>query len=304
MKIRGSMENHNTNYKPMDFAIVDVFAEHPFQGNQLAVVKTDINLTGEQMMEVTREFGFSETTFIRNDDPIDQPVPVRIFGLNGELKFAGHPSLGTASVIAKGKNIRSLTLKLGIGDIKVYIENPGDSQIFEMEQKNPEFRETHSKNDIAEALGISAVSMDPDLPVETVTTGNPFVIVPLRKLKDLAALKINMDTSWDYLKKHNAMHFYFISRETVSSSAAIHARMIYEKGEDPATGSAAGPAAAYMLEHRIMESGKYGWIEQGIEIMRPSMIRVTGTIKDGSIGNIRVAGRCFPIAEGKLSVLP
>lgn len=304
MKAQSSTENRNTKEKTLDFTTVDVFADRPYEGNQLAVVRTDMNLTTEQMMSVTREFGLSETTFIGVNDPVDHPVPVRIFGLNGEMKFAGHPSLGTASVIANGKNLSSLTLKLGIGNIKVNIENSREGQIFEMEQRNPEFKEAHSKEDIAEALGINAESMDPELPVETVSTGNPFVIVPLRKLKDLAGLKIGQDISWEYLKIHGAMHYYFISRETVSMSANLHARMIYEKGEDPATGSAAGPAAAYMLEHGILKSGNYGWIEQGIEIMRPSMIRVTGTIVEGSIGNIKVAGRCFQVAEGKLSLTP
>ncbi|WP_393971068.1 PhzF family phenazine biosynthesis protein [Oxyplasma meridianum] len=301
MKSQENIENHNLKENLMDFTIVDVFAERPFEGNQLAVVRTDIDLTTEQMMAVTREFGFSETTFIRRNNNVNLPIPVRIFGLEGEMKFAGHPSIGTASVIARGKNIKSLTLKLGIGDKLVNIENSGKGQFFEMEQGKPEFMETHSKEDISQSIGINAGIIDPELPVETVSTGNTFVIVPIRNLQDLAALKITSDRSWQYLKDHGAMHFYLVSRQTLSPSAVLHARMIYEKGEDPATGSAAGPAAAYMLKHGILKSMNYGWIEQGFEIGRPSMMRVRGRIAGDSIEGIKVAGRCFHMAEGKLS---
>jgi len=302
MKTQESIENHNLRENSMDFTIVDVFAERPFEGNQLAVVRTDMDLTQEEMMSVTREFGFSETTFIKRNDPVNLPVPVRIFGLNGEMKFAGHPSIGTSSVIAKGKNINSLTLQLGIGNIRVNIENSEGRQIFEMEQGDPQFMEIHSKEDVAEALGINAGIIDPELTVETVSTGNPFVIVPIRNLKDIAALKISKDRSWEYLKQHGAMHFYMVSKETVSPSAKLHARMIYEKGEDPATGSAAGPAAAYMIKHGILKSRNHGWIEQGVEMGRPSIMRVSGQINGEYIENVKVAGRCFQIADGKLSL--
>lgn len=291
----------NTAETSLDFAIVDVFADHIFQGNQLAVVRTDRKLTGDQMMAITREFGYSETTFIGKNDPLDVPVKTRIFGLGGEMRFAGHPSLGTAFVLSKESDTDSVTLVLGVGNIMVHIEKSGDRRLYEMDQGNPEFMETHKNGDMAKALGISSDVIDPHFPVETVSTGNPSIIVPFRHLHDLSNIRINMDTALEYLKLHNAMHFYFVTRETVSPSAILHCRMIYEKGEDPATGSAAGPAEAYMLKHHITESGVPSWIEQGIEIMRPAMIRVNGNINQGSIGNIRVAGACLQAGTGKLS---
>lgn len=297
-----STTEENMDQKTLDFTIVDVFARRLFEGNQLAVVRTDQKLTSDQMMEITREFGHSETTFIGKSDPIDRPVKVRIFGLTGEMSFAGHPSLGTAYVLTKGKDADALTLVLGKGSVKIRIEKSGHNRLFEMDQGNPEFLGDHCKKDVASALGVNPDVLDPQLPVEAVSTGNSFIIVPFRNLQDLSRIRINQDTAQEYLKLHNAMHFYLVTRETVYPDTKLHCRMIYEKGEDPATGSAAGPAAAYMLKHHLTESGEQVWIEQGIEIMRPSMLRVTGDVIRGSVENIKVAGACFEAGTGKLSI--
>ena len=285
----------------LDYSIVDVFADRVFQGNQLAVVKTDSNLTKELMYEITREFGFSETTFILRNNDLEKPVPVRIFGLNGEMRFAGHPSLGTAFVLRGKSGVGMISLSLPVGTIPVSFMDSQDGTICEMRQPDPEFQTIHDPVEIAKALGVSNEAIDTTLPVQTVSTGNRFVIVPFRHLSDLAKVKLDR-RAWSYLAEKEALHFYLISQETMNKRARVHARMIYEMGEDPGTGSAAGPACAYMLKYNLMGSGESLMIEQGIEFGRPSLLRISGLLKGSYPSDIRVAGKCFESAVGKIGV--
>lgn len=285
----------------LDYSIIDVFADRILQGNQLAVVKVDSDLRTEIMKEITREFGFSETTFILRSNDLEKPVPVRIFGLKGEMRFAGHPSLGTAFVLRGKSGAGRISLSLPVGIVPVSFMDSDEGTTCEMRQPEPEFLSIHDPAEIADALGVPKEAIDTNLPVQTVSTGNRFVIVPFRNLSDLAKVRLDY-RAWNYLSKKGALHFYLISRETVNKKAGIHARMIYEMGEDPGTGSAAGPLCAYMLKHNLLRSGESLLIEQGIELGRPCFLRISGTLKGPNPSDIRVAGKCFESAVGKIGV--
>lgn len=280
------------------FHWVDVFADRPYEGNPLTVVMNSQTLDDASRYRITQEFGNSETTFVETFVTAADPIRTRIFGLTGELPFAGHPSLGTAFVARGNSGVQKVVLDLKIGQIEVTFNDQEDGTLCEMTQPDAVFVESHSKNDVADAIGADRDAISDDLPLETVSTGNPFIIVPFKRLEDLSHFRMNLDRSIEYLRGQQAMHFYLFSLETLDERNSVHARMIYEKGEDPATGSAAGPLLAYLLKHDVFRSSESIWIEQGVEIGRPSRIRIRGNKTDDAISSIRVAGKCFRIAEG------
>lgn len=285
----------------LDYSIIDVFARRPYEGNQLAVVRTRSTVSGELMYSVTREFGYSETTFINAESNLYRPVPVRIFGLNGEMKFAGHPSLGTAFVLRGDSGLKEISLQMHVGVIPVMFEETENGTVCEMKQPDPVFLMEHDPDEVARVIGLKTDRIDSSLPIKTVSTGNRFVVVPLKTLKDIGSVRLGED-AWSYLSDHGDLHFYLITQETVHRESAIHARMIYDRGEDPGTGSAAGPACAYMLRYGLMDSGTRIWIEQGMEMGRPCFIRASGTMKGGIPQDIRVAGNCIKTADGRISI--
>lgn len=282
------------------FYWVDVFADRPYEGNPLTVVMDSQGLSDSAMHRITREFGNSETTFVEPFSSIKTGIRTRIFGLTGELPFAGHPSIGTAFVVRGHSDAAEITLDLKIGPIKVTFVDLEEGTLCEMTQPDPVFGNKYSKNPVAEAIGANPDIIRDDLPVETVSTGNSFVLVPFKKLEDLSNFHMNIDRAVDFLRLHRGRHFYLFSLETQDKRNLIHARMIYEKGEDPATGSAAGPLLAYLLKHDIIKSSESVWIEQGVEIGRPSRIRVRGNKAKDGVNSIRVAGKCFVISEGTI----
>ncbi|HMK31605.1 MAG TPA: PhzF family phenazine biosynthesis protein [Terriglobales bacterium] len=290
------------------FVQVDVFTSRPFEGNQLAVFTDAAGLTADQMQAIAREMNFSETTFVI---PAADRAPgsaeehrVRIFTVAEELPFAGHPTLGTAAVLhgISGGNVIWLDLKAG--KIPVQFEPPtnGNGTAFgEMRQPDPEFGSIHSRNDVARILGLSPEGIRGDLPIQTVSTGLPFVIVPLSTLRLIQGLHIDFVQAAAYLERTDGKFFYFVSRETVDPQARLHARMIFYNGEDPATGSAAGDCIAWMVAHGVARPGERVLIEQGLEMRRPSQIFVRGDKEGDRIVNIRVGGHTIEVARGELN---
>jgi trans-2,3-dihydro-3-hydroxyanthranilate isomerase len=291
-----------------DYALVDVFAERPLEGNALAIFTDARGLTTEQMQALARETNLCETTFIvprAAEVEREQGIQVRIFTVQEELEFAGHPTLGTASWIYLNHGLlrgsETITLDLRVGPISVTFaqqqEAPGVYGM--MRQKDPVFGKIHDPAAVAAAIGMSSDDLDPSLPIQTVSTGMPFCIVPLRSLEVSARLAIPQPLAQAYLAGTDAKFFHCITRASAQSGADWHARMQFYNGEDPATGSASGCAVSYLVRHGLATGGESLVIEQGVEMLRPSRIHVQATLAGDAVRNVLVGGRTIPIATGR-----
>src|SRR5262249_20712116 len=143
-----------------------------------------------------------------------------------------------------------------------------------MTQADPAFGPTHELRKIAEVTGIPPDDIEDSLPIQTVSTGVPFTVLPLRSLEAMKRLNINHTTSAEYLRTTGGKFLYCVTREKVDPTARLHARMLFYNGEDPATGSASGCAAAWMVEHGVAQPDERVMIEQGVEMKRSSRIFV------------------------------
>jgi trans-2,3-dihydro-3-hydroxyanthranilate isomerase len=180
-------------------------------------------------------------------------------------------------------------------------ETPGQPIFGEMRQNDPVFGQIHDVKKIAEVTGIPLTDIDSHLPVQTVSTGVPFTILPLRGLQQIRRLEINQSRSSEYLSASGAKFFFCVSRETLDPTARLHARMLFYNGEDPATGSASGCAAAWMVQHGVAKPDERVLIEQGIEMKRPSKIFVRASRSNDRVVNVRVGGNVVEVLRGELS---
>ncbi len=253
----------------LPFVQVDVFTSVPLEGNQLAVFADGSSLSDAEMQALAKEMNLSETTFILPRDCAterERGVRVRIFTVNEELPFAGHPTLGTAMVLrekalrnnGQGGGGDEIALDLNVGRIPVRFSTRDGLPFGVMTQRDPEFGQKHSREDVARAAGLAVDDIADDVPIQTVSTGNPFIIVPLRSLKVLQNLAPTWANMKSYLEKTDARFFYFVSREAVNPEARLQTRMIFYNGEDPATGSAAGPVRSLGRQVRRGSSGSAG----------------------------------------------
>ena len=285
------------------YVVVDVFTRRALEGNQLAVFTDARQLDAPQMQAIAREMNFSETTFVLPQPAAiekKQGFKVRIFTPQEELPFAGHPTLGTAYVLQAKNRAAEITLDLRAGKIPVRFENRSGALFGEMRQREPEFGKVHAREPVAAAIGLKADELESNLPIQTVSTGFPFCIVPVRRLEVLRGLQLQWPRAEAYLKQSDARFFYLVSRETEDPKATLHARMIFYNGEDPATGSAAGCATAWMVANGVLASGKQGMIEQGIEARRPSQLFVRAERNGSKATNVRVGGYVVEVMRGEL----
>jgi trans-2,3-dihydro-3-hydroxyanthranilate isomerase len=286
------------------FTQFDVFTSRPLEGNPLAVVHDGAGLSDNEMQAIAREMNLSETTFIFPRDAEaehERGVRVRIFTVQEELPFAGHPTLGTAFYLRGKSGASEIKLDLNVGTIPVRFEDrPGEPVFGEMTQRDPEFGSTHDRKKISEVTGIPEDDISPDLPIQTVSTGTPFTMVPLRSLDAIRRLQINHQRATEYLERTGGKFFFCVTRETVDSSARLHARMLFYNGEDPATGSASGCCAAWMVQHGIARPDERVLIEQGIEMKRPSRIFVRASLTNDRVVNVRVGGNVVEVLRGEL----
>lgn len=292
----------------------DVFSSRPLEGNSLAVFLDGRGLTDAEMQALAKEMNLSETTFILPRDPAterERGVRVRIFTVREELPFAGHPTLGTAFAWrSRGDEdggdeekpgATQVVLELNVGKVPVIFEDSDSQPAFgEMTQINPTFGIQHEREAIARATGLRTEDFDDSLPIETVSTGLPYTVTPLKSLAVIRNLQIDLKRATEYLTQTEGRFFYFVTRETVDREARLHARMLFYNGEDPATGSAAGCTAAWMVAHGVAKSDERVLIEQGIEMKRPSRIFVRASLSDNRVVNVRVGGNAVEILRGEV----
>jgi len=271
----------------------------------LAVFLDGRGLSDDEMQAIAREMNLSETTFILPREASverEHGVRVRIFTVQEELPFAGHPTLGTAFQLRGSTGALEIVLDLNVGKVPVrFDEKPGEPVFGEMTQVDPKFGARHDRETVVRACGLRDGDIDPSLPIQTISTGVAFTVVPLRGLEIARNLRVDMKGSEEYLQRSGGRFFYFVSRETLDSTARLHARMLFYNGEDPATGSAAGCAAAWMVAHGVAQPEERVLIEQGVEMKRPSRIFVRASRKDDRVVNVRVGGNVFEILRGEVA---
>ena len=287
----------------LEYQVVDVFTETALKGNGLAVVFDTVGLSTERMQEIAREFNLSETTFIQRRSPgleKDEGIRVRIFTTLEELPFAGHPTLGTASVLKlscpdalKDDTVR---LALNVGSVPVRF-SPG-SLFGEMTQRDPEFKDQLDPAEVARLCGLNRDDLHATIPPQVVSTGTAFAIVALRSNEPLARLRVDQEAATQYLREHGGRWFYVMG--PTGDGSAWRARMQFYGGEDPATGSAAGCAISYLVGHKIVSAGRQIHVQQGVEIGRASDLFLAADMVDGRVTNVRVAGSTVPVAKGTI----
>ena len=298
-----------------EFVQLDVFTRTPFTGNPLAVFTDASGLTEQQMQALAREMNLSETTFILPREPQVEAKDgkrVRIFTVDEELPFAGHPTLGTALYLHNTAASRAdeIVLDLNVGKIGVRFSADSNNRsnrvagdVFgEMRQRDPEFGPTLQRDKVASVLRGDAGEIASEWPSQVVSTGLPFAIVPIRESKTLANLKPDLVKAGALLEGTGARFCYFICPEQRQGRLEVRARMFFYGGEDPATGSAAGCAVSWMVQYGIANSDEQVLIRQGIEIRRPSEMYVRATRDGQRVTNVRVGGYAVEVLRGTVAI--
>ncbi len=289
-----------------NFCLVDVFAERRYAGNPLAVVTNAGSLSTEQMQQIAREINFSETTFILSPELRDGGYDVRIFTPARELPFAGHPTLGTAFVLQQEvirQPVPQITLNLAVGQIPVTIAPPSTQPpILWMQQPAPTFGATVTADAIAPVLGLDPSAIDPRYPVQEVSTGVPFLMVPLQSLTALQQIRVHPDRLMTLVADLQAKEVFVFCPETRHPANHFSARMfapLMGIAEDPATGSANGCLAAYLVQHQVMGTDTIQvQVEQGYEMGRPSLLLLTAARSEATI-RVQVGGSVVMVARGE-----
>jgi trans-2,3-dihydro-3-hydroxyanthranilate isomerase len=283
------------------FFQVDVFTDHIFGGNPLAVFPEGQHFREDQLQKVAREMNLSETTFVYPSTTKDADFDVRIFTPIQEIPFAGHPTLGTAFVLRKNgwigteKTLIRLNFKAGI--IPVWAENEKGYML------HPPAKVLHEVNDpekIATALGLSQNQLDLNHPAQVVSTGFPALLVPVKSLRAMQQINLNHHTLSELLKPLDIGMIYPFCRETINPENTLHSRAFapdFGISEDPATGSVAGAMGAYWASQENITDISIT-IEQGYEMERPSLINVE--VSAGEVQKIRVGGKTQEVFTGQL----
>jgi trans-2,3-dihydro-3-hydroxyanthranilate isomerase len=289
----------NLTFRNMIFYLLDVFGNTRYSGNQLAVFMDFGELSGEQMQKIAREINFSETTFITSKEMSGEGYPVRIFTPGSEVDFAGHPTLGTAYIIRKyleNDQVTTVSLNLKAGQIPVNIK--GD--VFWMKQKQPVFGETIGIPEIASVVGVHANDINEDFPVQEVSTGLPFIIVPLKTKEALQRAAIT-DKYWSFIEHRHAKAILVFCPQGNEPAQDLSSRVFvnyYGIPEDPATGSGTGCLAAWLVKYQLFGTGNLEIkIGQGYEMGRPSELLVKAGRRDDDY-DIFVGGKVFELASG------
>jgi trans-2,3-dihydro-3-hydroxyanthranilate isomerase len=294
-----------------EFVQLDVFTRTALTGNPLAIFTDARGLSDQQMQALAREMNLSETTFILPREPqveAHEGKRVRIFTVEEELPFAGHPTLGTALYLHSTAASREIVLDLNVGKIGVrfgadsnHRSNRVAGDVFgEMRQRDPEFGPTLPPDKVASVLGSEEIAAE--WPSQIVSTGLPFAIVPIRDSKTLANLKPDLVKAGALLEGTGARFCYFISPEEREGRLEVRARMFFYGGEDPATGSAAGCAVSWIVRHGVAKSDERIVIYQGVEARRPSEIFVRATRDGEKVTNVRVGGYAAEVLRGTVTL--
>jgi len=292
---------------------LDVFTDRRMAGNQLLVYTDPTGLDTEAMQALTRESNYSENTFVFAAEQPATDYRVRIFTRTAETPFAGHPTIGTAFALAHTGAVKPgtarTTFQLGVGPTPLDLEwKDGKLAFAWMTQQKPTFGKTIAdRAALAAALGLEPQFVDPAAPAQEVYSGSTFFIVPLatRKAVDGAVLdraKVDALFAAAGIQRRG---IYVFSTERGSDNATAYSRMLPAGGiEDPATGSAVGPAGSFMAKHRLVPADRAGSIVvlQGVLARRPSLLHVRVEFAGGDVSGVKVGGTSVVVGEGTMAV--
>ena len=292
--------------KNLTFYIVDVFAVEKYTGNQLAVFTDAHALSETQMQRIAKEINYSETTFITSTDLRDGGYDVRIFTPKKELPFAGHPTLGTAYIIQQtiiNESVETVNLNLKVGQIPVTWHNAtGTGEVLWMRQKPPTFHQKLDASVLGGVLSLDKDEIDSRFPIQEVSTGIPFIIVPLKTHDSLKRIRVNRDKYFELVENTESKEILVFCPETYAPDNDLSVRVFAEYlgiPEDPATGSANGCLAGYLVEHSYFgEQPVDVRVEQGYEIGRPSLLLLKAQ-RNGDTIEVSVGGKVVMVAKGE-----
>ncbi|MEQ8510013.1 MAG: PhzF family phenazine biosynthesis protein [Rhodospirillaceae bacterium] len=296
------------------FVTLDVFTDRVFGGNPLAVVLDGQLLSDAQMQSVAREFNLSETTFVLPPTDGRSTHRVRIFTPMTELKFAGHPTLGTAVALALRDEATQdqyhYTFEEGIGVVPVSVFRSGSdilSAKLSVAQLPIQLEQHISQSAWAEILSLDIGTFDQEKDTaELWSCGTPFSFVQLNSLADLDRASVNMSAWQHYLSDRQTSGVFVFTTETKEQGIDVRARMFapaHGIPEDPATGSAVAALAGWLVDHEPAADGEKTWtIAQGVEMGRSSLLRLEADIKGGGITGVRVGGCAVPVSRGVIKV--
>jgi trans-2,3-dihydro-3-hydroxyanthranilate isomerase len=297
---------------------VDVFTDRAFGGNPLAVFANGRGLATETMQAIAKEFNLSETTFVLPPDDPRHDWRVRIFTPGSELPMAGHPTVGTSFVLAREHMIprgddngagTNIVLEEGVGPVPVTVSfEGGEPSYAEMTQPLPTFGPRLSdRRAVARMLSLEEGDLDAELPLEVVSCGVPFLYVPLRSLEAARRARPRADLIEAAAADGVPPQVFVFTREVESAFSTVHSRM-FAPGlgitEDPATGGASGPLGCYLVRHGLVQCDPAAEIvsEQGLEMGRPSFIKIRIERQGEDITAVRVGGQCHFMGEGFIEV--
>lgn len=287
------------------YYLLDVFTSKPFSGNQLAVFPDASDIDPALFQSIAKEFNLSETVFLFPSKSGENPA-MRIFTPGRELPTAGHPTIGTAYVLAMKTGQKSLVFKQKIGDIPVSITyKDGEPDLITMNQPLPVYgRVFEDKAAIANMLSLPVEDIG-NTPIQEISCGNNILFIPIRDVATLNKIKIKTDLLEALSGQVDTTQLYCFSVNRVLGGD-VQGRMfgpligIYE---DPATGSANGPLACYLAKHRILEMPVLSL--QGYEMGRPSQLHLDLTINaENKITEVKVGGKCQLVGKGELFLGP
>ncbi|MCB1520976.1 MAG: PhzF family phenazine biosynthesis protein [Hyphomicrobiaceae bacterium] len=301
----------------LDYHIIDVFTDQRFSGNPLAVVDDAARLKTAEMQQIAREFNLSETVFLLPPENPAHSARIRIFTPQRELPFAGHPTVGTAILLAElrapdanGDRDAIIALEEAIGTVRVGVRTRSGAAPF-AEFDAPKLPEisgaTPSTERIAAALGLipREIGFENHHPVR-VSAGNSFLHVPVASMEALAKARVNAPEWVQSITPLDVVGAFVYTRQCVHTTSSFHARMFAPEAgvvEDPATGSAAvGFAAPASAFDEYPDGVHKRIIEQGYEIGRPSHIMLTLVVRGGKLTVVRIGGNAVRVAEGRLTV--
>lgn len=302
----------------LKYTLVDVFTTQAFGGNPLAVFHDGSGLGSKTMQQIANELNLSETAFICPPAKQQNQVSLRIFTPQVELPIAGHPTIGTAFVLAYLKmlpshdGVNEWIIEEELGDIAVTVHKEGEKIIkVEMIQPLPVFGEILTRQAlVADLLSLPKNELDAHLPIQTISSGLPFLFVPLRSLAAMREINFRTDV-WErhFSGDPDRQHIFAFTTETEHDESTVHCRMFAPAmgiAEDPATGAASGPLGAYLVEHEVIQNNKEeGYTirsEQGIEMGRPSFIDITITKKKHKYEEVKIGGTAIVIGQGELYI--
>ncbi len=288
------------------FYILDVFAERKYAGNQLAVFRHVEGISEPEMQEIAKEMHFSETTFILSEDKRNGGYDVRIFTPEHEIPFAGHPTLGTAYVIQQEivkEPVEKILLNLKAGQIPVTFKYGGEQiDIMWMKQINPTFGKVFDSPSLSRVLNIDKTEIDDRFPIQEVSTGTPFIMVPLRTIDGIKQAKIDKPGYFELIKNIEAKGILIFCPQTYHRENDLNVRVFvdyYGIPEDPATGSGNGCLAGYLVKCRYFGKDQIDIkVEQGYEIGRPSLLFLRAENHGGKI-DVHVGGKVMLVAKGE-----